>query len=179
MLGKNTRRATVSTYSAMLRQGMSADDMIAVLVPVLYLAGTEAQALARAELARVLARMTGEPVGTFLVASDTPLLARERIEQALLTTLADADGDSRLTRLQRMSYADPLAIGQQSLQAGMQDTEQVEAYVRVLDSDACELCVWLHKDGFAYPKGQPMHQHPGCVCSARPVLKTVPLSEDD
>jgi len=47
----------------------------------------------------------------------------------------------------------------------------VAGYTRGLDTDPCELCVWLWRDGFVYPRGQAMYRHPGCSCVPIPVLK--------
>lgn len=172
-LGRNTRRAVMQTYHSMMSAGMSADDVISVLVPVMYRAAREGETLARAELARVLARMTGTGITDNLSGDDTPLLDRERIESALTTTLADADGDSRATRLERLAYSDPLTVAQSALIAGMSAAAIVVGYRRTLNSNACELCEDLAAGGAIYPSDQPMDQHPGCLCSATPVLKTI------
>jgi hypothetical protein len=164
----------MSTYQAMAAQSMSDLDVISVLEPLLYHAGTEAEALGRAELARMMSRITGEPITAHLHAGgQTPLLKRARIADALRTTIADPDAASLVKRLERLTYSDPLAIAQSALTDSMKRHKQITGYVRVLNNEACELCQWLAKDGYVYPSEQPMHQHPGCLCTARPVTKTI------
>lgn len=179
MLGTNNRRAVLQTYEAMLRAGMSVEDVIDVLTPVMYRAAVEGSTLASSELARMLARMTGEPIGVHLAAPVTLMLDRERVAEGLRTTLADADGAARHARLARLAYSDPIAVAQDQITNGMKESRIVDGYIRVLDSDACELCGWLWQEGRVFPAHQPMHQHPGCVCTARPVLKTVEVDPLD
>ncbi len=53
---------------------------------------------------------------------------------------------------------------------GLSAQPAIAGYTRGLDADPCELCVWLARDGYVYPRGQAMHRHPGCTCVPVPVL---------
>lgn len=165
-LGRNSQRAVTQTYNSMRAAGLDRAAVVEVLTPVLQRSAMEGEAMARAELSRVLERMgitdaldTG---AVSFMAADS-----ERIGKALGTALAD--DTQAVMRLERLARADPMNAAQSELNRAMQATSAIVAYVRVLESDACELCNWLYRDGFMYPKDRPLTTHPGCVCTARPV----------
>lgn len=165
-LGENTRRAVMGTYRSMTAAGLDTAAAIEVLTPVLQRGAMESEAMARAELARVLDRMgLADTMDTGAVSfTDAD---PDRTRQALTTALDD--DEHALMRLERLARSAPMEAAQRELTTAMQATRGIVAYVRVLESDACELCQWLYRDGFMYPIERPLTTHPGCLCTARPV----------
>lgn len=92
-----------------------------------------------------------------------------------LTKTLDTAPESLLPRATRLTSSEAV----EALGRGLVDSyarHGIHGYVRGLDADPCELCVWLKKEhlrpgGFIYPTTQPMHRHPGCCCSPIPVLQ--------
>lgn len=73
--------------------------------------------------------------------------------------------------LQRLGFNAPVRAATDSFYRGMGNDSRVDSYTRGLEATACELCFWLWKEGYPYPVSQPMHRHPGCVCSQVPNIK--------
>lgn len=98
-----------------------------------------------------------------------PQDAASRLATALATiTASDLDTRMQLERLARSEVLDSAATG---FDEAIKRNPHVDRYTRGLESNACELCVWLYKDGYPYPVTKPMHRHPGCTCHPVPVIK--------
>lgn len=110
------------------------------------------------------AYIDAEPVGLRIDDDTTERLA---LSAATATKYLDQASDP-LPRLTRLTTGEHLW----SLQLGTQTAYRehgVPGYRRGLSAKACELCVWLYKDGYVYPTDKPMHKHPGCTCVPVPV----------
>lgn len=140
---------------------------------LLQTAGVQGEALGTLAFdthARVATGTTAR--GTASVAAKVPApnhATSQRMESAIATVLSGPE-DEIQARLQRLGFADPVNRAQESFQLRMSSDNRVEKYTRGVESDACELCRWLYKDGYAYPKNKPMSKHTGCVCHQVPVF---------
>lgn len=167
-LSRNSARAVMGTFDSMRAAGMATGDIVDTLTPVLMRAAGEGETLARAELARMLARIEQVSIADAMPpVVSIPTTSAEVKSKALTTALAD-EVTARST-LQLLAQNDPIETAQQAMSLSMRASRRVAGWVRVLDSDACELCQWLYKDGYIYPPDRPLTTHPGCICSARPV----------
>lgn len=168
-LSANVSRSVLGTYNTLLATGVSVEDVIDVLAPMLLSGSIEAENMAQGELARLVSRAAGIPVDDALVTRLTHGASLAVKQRALAAVLADADGDSREQRLQRLAAADSLEAAQYAMSDAMRQSRHVAGWVRVLEDSACELCHWLERGGYVYPPDRPMTTHPGCICTARPV----------
>lgn len=168
-LSVNVSQSVTSTYRSLLAAGVSVEDVIDVLAPLLLSGSIEAELMAQSELARLISRSAGIPLDDALITQLTHAASIAVKQRALSTVLADADGDTRERRLQRLAEADPREAAQYAMSDAMRQSKHVAGWVRVLESSACELCEWLHRGGYVYPPDRPMTTHPGCLCTARPV----------
>lgn len=80
---------------------------------------------------------------------------------------APADAQMRLDRLAR---SEVFEAAQQGALDAMQQQSQVEGWIRQMDADPCQLCVWWWREGRIWPKAHPMPRHKGCNCQPRIVL---------
>lgn len=99
-------------------------------------------------------------------------LDEDRITQALETIL-DSDLDTAM-QLVRLADNEPKAAATNGSHDVIKASESVTGWVRTIEVDACELCVWLRKEhlrpgGYIYPSTKPMHRHTGCMCEQTPV----------
>lgn len=96
---------------------------------------------------------------------------QDRLSKAANTLTAALAGPDDLTdRLERLGRAEPAQAAQQAA-LNTYAANGVDGYTRGLDSGACELCVWLYKDGYTYPTDKSFHRHTGCRCSPIPTKK--------
>lgn len=171
-LGINSQRAILDTFDSMTAAGLPTDDVKDVLTPLLQRGALEGQALARGELAQQLAALGYPDVAANLQDVDPGSAANTAAEtkrSALDTALDRHELPLQRSALGRLANSDPIQAGQDSLNEAMRNSSGVAGYVRVLDSDACELCGWLYRDGYVYPPQRQMTTHAGCLCTARAV----------
>lgn len=166
-LAVNTQRAVMQSYDSLIAAGLSRTEAAEVLTPLIQSSNIEAKAMADAELSRMLARIEGGSELDYAAGTIDPG-GSDQIRQALDTALDAAQQDVRV-KLQRLAAAQPTESAQYQMSQSMRNSRNVAGYVRVLESDACELCEWLYRDGYVYPPQRPLTTHPGCVCTARPV----------
>ena len=97
-------------------------------------------------------------VGT--IVADVPADAEDEAFQQILARV-----DMRLERLARAETTDAAQDGAQQALAD----ERVQGWVRDLNGEACELCVWWWREGRVWPASHVMPRHTGCECWPRPV----------
>jgi hypothetical protein len=78
--------------------------------------------------------------------------------------------DNADMRLDRLAKAEPLEAAQQATVGAMQGQHLVEGWVRHMDADPCQLCVWWWREGRIWPKEHPFQSHKGCNCQPKVVL---------
>lgn len=91
----------------------------------------------------------------------------DRLTKAVATITA-SELDTPM-QLRRLAVAEVLDAASTGFSSAIKSHPAVKGYTRGLESDACELCTWLYKDGYVYPANQSMHTHTGCVCHPVPV----------
>lgn len=160
----------VGLHAALLAGVLSRDEFIERAALLVGAAHARMYALADASLAAWLSAETARAVPALgLIAPDeTPGL-----RDGLATLLAVVDEDSPARRVARFGRAETAGAFQDGYSAAMRERREVGGYVRVLNSGACELCVWLWRGGYVWPAGKSFHKHPGCGCHPGPVLRGV------
>jgi hypothetical protein len=73
-------------------------------------------------------------------------------------------------RVERLARAEVFEAAQQATHDAMQQQPLVEGWVRHMDADPCEQCVWWWREGRIWPKAHRMPTHKGCNCQPRVVL---------
>ena len=81
-----------------------------------------------------------------------------------------AEPEAADMRLERMARAEPLATAQRAASEAMTAQPLVEGWVRAMDADPCQLCVWWSREGRVWPRNHPFQTHQGCNCSPRIVF---------
>lgn len=192
-LGENTQRTVLQSYDNMRSAGLSNADMTDALTPMLHAAALEARGMSAAEIARLVAADLGGGIADYLggdLGDGDSTATQKALRTVLLSQQAESTGtdtdtgtaaalrkadesdqteEIRRERLSRLAAAIPMQAGQEQTSRSMRDTPEVTGWVRVIESDACELCQWLYRGGQVYSKERSLTTHPGCECSARPV----------
>lgn len=92
-------------------------------------------------------------------------------ETATDTGAEPASADPRETQVARLARCEPLEAAQQASHDAMQRQPLVEGWIRHMDADPCQLCVWWWREGRVWPKAHPMPTHKGCNCQPEVVLR--------
>lgn len=166
-LSESTERKLLDLYARYRSGALSADTFSAAVVALVGRANAAAYGLADLSLAAAVEAAQGSTVALGLT---PPVDDEARLALGVATMLA-ADEDIT-ERIARYGRSEPVSAFQDAYVSGMQ-TRKIPGYVRVLSPGACELCQWLHKDGYVYPAGQSFHRHEGCTCHPSPTFKEV------
>lgn len=117
--------------------------------------------------AAVISELTLAGYGGGLISTPVQDIS-ERVFVALGKILS-SDLDT-VMQLRRLAGNEALTAASSAFNEAIKRSPDVEGYIRGVESDACELCVWLNKDDFVYPANQDMYTHPGCLCHPIPTL---------
>lgn len=162
----DTTVSKVLDVLGMHREGMlSEQETLAVLTTLVGKAQAQAIVLAESSLAAELTVASGVPVPIVPTALQAHPVA---VQQALATTLA-FDGDIT-DRMERVVRGITYKAASEAYSDGVKRSPLVRGWVRDLEPDACQMCVWWWRDGRVWPKDHPMPTHTGCTCSPKPVL---------
>lgn len=94
------------------------------------------------------------------------------VEVALDTTETEpASIDPQETQVARLARCEPLEAAQKASHDAMQQQPLVEGWIRHMDANPCQLCVWWWREGRVWPKAHPMPTHKGCNCQPKVVLR--------
>lgn len=144
-------------------------EFVAAAVAAMARTGSTAVGLADLALAAFLTADRRAPVPTLGL---LPEAEPDRLRTGLLALLAVLpDLPDPEARVGRHGRAEALSAAQDAYGTGMREAG-VQAWTRVLNSGACELCRDLA--GPVLPASADMYHHPGCGCTQRPVTKENP-----
>lgn len=93
-----------------------------------------------------------------------------RLATALETILATEALDT-VMQLERLGDNEPKQAAADGSGDVVRRSRWVEGWVRSLDSEACELCVWWWREGRVWRTNHIMPRHTGCTCTPTPVVK--------
>ena len=178
-LARRTRDRVQAAHDAYLAGRIGRDELVAVVATTIAASNANAYALADRALADQLATILGrEQVPLGLVPPDddadrladatTTALDRHDQEPSATSTFQTATAATAFA-LARLAFAEPLTAGRDAHQAAMAERD-VPGWTRNTGPDPCELCASLD-DGSVLPPGTRMADHPGCACTAVPVIR--------
>lgn len=146
--------------------GLTFEEFRSSAVQVLSAAQQKGAAVAELTLAGYFQQAgLAVPAFTAVVAPDES----ERLAKSV-ATVAASDLDS-VMQLRRLATSEVYEAAGNAFQRATRDQPRVKGYTRGLESGACQLCVWLAKEGYVYPDKQPMHRHTGCLCHPKPAFR--------
>jgi hypothetical protein len=178
-LARRTRERVQAAYDAYVAGRIDRDELVAVVAATIAAGNANAYALADRALADQLAAILGRPQTTLglappdddadrLVDATTTTLDRHGQEPSAASTFETATAATAFA-LGRLAFAEPLIAGRTAHQAAMVERD-VPGWTRDTGPSPCELCASLD-DGSVLPPGTRMADHPGCACTARPVIR--------
>ncbi|MFQ1002538.1 hypothetical protein [Modestobacter sp. SSW1-42] len=158
----------VQLHAAFLDGRLDVDDFIDRASLLVGQAQARMYALADASLSAFITVETATAVPTLgIVAPDES----GRLRDGLRTLLAVVDPEAPALRVARYGRSEAAGAFQDGYSTAMRERPEVGGYRRVLNTSACELCVWLWRGGYVYPSGKSFHRHTGCGCHPEPVLR--------
>lgn len=159
-LATSIEEQVLAAYRSWQDDQITREEFLAVAVAFLAAAVNRGTALADAALAAYLSAATGTAVPALGL---TPPTGDHRADLEEAATHPE-DPEARTASTAR---AVTLAAAQDAYGRGMRE-RGVNAWTRVLNSGACELCQDLAGD--VLPGTAEMYHHKGCGCTQRPIL---------
>ena len=142
---------------------------VALIARIIWIGQSKGAAIADLSLAAELSVRSRVPVPPAGVRNKNTLA---QVEKAVRTTFTTAEGgESFRMRVRRLAGNEPQYVAKQAHSEALARSPRVEGWVRGLDADPCELCIWWSRDGRVWPKGYPLQHHKGCQCTQVPVLR--------
>lgn len=173
VLAADTERDMAGIYAGIIAGTLATADAITTVAVVVNRANARATGLGDLYVSQAIEEAVGEAVPTIGM---LPVDHSERLLKAAETILVAPPADATPTdvRLARLARSEPLETAQKAVSDAIADHPLVEGWVRQMDSDPCELCVWWSRGGRVWPKAHPFQSHKGCNCQPRLVLvKTI------
>lgn len=171
-LGDQGRRALVDTY-AIYQQGLiDLDTFTDVASQLLAHIADVGANYGRLSYGEVMALLTDELPELSAQLGTSSAVDQGKIAQSLQTIL-EGDPEQVLTRLQRLGYVLPIEETQRGYGDELAQDPKVEGWLRGMNDDACQLCVWWWREGRIWPKRHPLQTHKGCKCQQVPKVAHV------
>lgn len=162
-LGENSQKILTQLWTAVESGRLPARDFPDVAAQVLAVANERGRAAAEIALNGYMTAATGQvtfPV-QFVPVDDTA-----RLTKAMNTILA-AEQDT-VMQIARIALVEPLEAAARRFSDGVARHPKAHGWVRQLEPDACQLCVWWWREGRIWPKEHRMPTHKGCTCNPLP-----------
>lgn len=165
-LSEGTQRIVAQLLAAHEAGVLTRTDLDTLVLQAIELARARGRDIGVLKVRAYLEAVTGEPQTV------APYSARPgdsaRLKRALRTIRAS--GLDSAMQLARLAGNEPVAAANDAAHETMRRSRLVKGWTRGLESDACELCRWWHRDGRVFRTEHPMPRHPGCMCDPVPVL---------
>lgn len=169
-LGADTSGRVMGHYAMYNSGRITASQFASTVASTIAKANGRAVVMADLSLAATLSVEMGIPVTTLGLQLPDGELERLRKAASTLLDLAE-DTPDPAARIGRLGRVEPIDAAGKAYSKGTRLSPHVVGYRRGLSGDPCELCQWLHKDGYVYPAEQEMNQHKGCTCTQQPVTR--------
>lgn len=166
-LAGQTRALVSDGFTALMAGALTVDEFTAYAADIIVDANVEAMGMSQMswDTLMVLLGIDVEEVPHDL---RDHYMDIDRLTQAIETCL-DNDDQAEF-RLLNVAQAEPKEAGQHRYQENVAGHSKTEGWVRELDSDPCQLCVWWWREGRVWRKNHSMPTHKGCACMPRPVF---------
>lgn len=169
-LSERQQRRIKAVWAAYEAGDIDRDELIRVASNIILAGNAVGYALGYANVIRIVERVVGR-VELAQPQDARSHLDAERISMALGTVLVD-DGLDPLMQLVRIVDNEPKAAAADGSQDALTASTRVRGWVRTLEADACQLCVWWWREGRVWQPDHPMPRHTGCTCTQNPVVAT-------
>lgn len=168
-LTSGAERRLVTLFERFRAGEFSAEEFEARAIALVGISRARAVGLADVGLAAAVEVEFRSPtpvLGLSLPADDAARLAKG------VGTLLAADGDPEdlIPRIARYGRSEPAEALQTAYVNGMR-LRKIPGYRRGLNAGACQLCVWLRKEGHVYDADKNFHRHTGCTCYPIPAFR--------
>jgi len=168
-LTTRTERRLVALFERFLAEEITAEVFRAQAVALVGVARARAIGLADVGLAAAVEAEYKRP--TPVLGLTPPSDDAERLAKGITTLLeALADDGDVVARIARYGRSEPAEALQTAYVDGMR-LRKIPGYSRGLNPGACQLCVWLRKEGYVYPAEANFHRHTGCTCYPIPAFR--------
>lgn len=165
-LSDGTATVVGQLWAAVEAGAIPVDDFPRLAADLVALANARGAAAAQAAFRGFLEAQTGLalPIAVAIFPDDAG-----RLQGAMGTILA-SDQDT-LAQLVRLAANEPLEAATQAYGDAMARSSLVSGWRRGLNSGACQLCRWWHRDGRVFRTEHSMPRHKGCTCHQIPVVE--------
>ncbi|MEQ4567994.1 hypothetical protein [Paenarthrobacter sp. CAP02] len=166
-LGAGSEKIILQLWQAVQDGRLGLDDFHDIAAQAIALANQQGRAAAELALSGFLTAATGEAVipGTILV--DAVDDAGRLVKAMQTITASNLD---TVMQLARVAKAEPMEAAARQFTEGIARSPKATGWVRGLEGDACQLCVWWWREGRTWPKDHPMPTHKGCACTPIPTV---------
>lgn len=123
--------------------------------------------------AQIIEVFTDIPKATVVVPEITRANNHKTIIARSLDTVLGGDAETLTERLAALGRNLPVQAMQRGYSDALRDDNRVAGWVRGLEADSCELCVWWWDNGRLYAQDHEMPTHPGCMCQQIPEVGNV------
>ena len=170
-LGDGTKRIVLQLWAAVERGDLPVADFPEVAAQILAVANERGRAAAEIALNGYMTAALGTVTtpAPFAPVDDTARLVKA------MATIAASNLDTTM-QLARIAVAEPLEAAARRFSEGIARHPKATGWVRQLEPDACQLCVWWWREGRIWPKEHPFQHHKGCTCNPLPTMVS---AEDD
>lgn len=169
-LAQTTSDALVGLWEARLAGTITDDEFLDLAHTVLRLATRQGLEVGALSIRAHLEVATGMPQPA-ITPTLPPADDDARLAAALQTILANREAVEEIsTRLERIGRNEPVEAATRAASEAMQADTRVTGWTRGLESDACELCRWWHREGRVWQPTHPMPRHTGCQCHPVPAI---------
>lgn len=164
-LGDGTKRIILQLWAAVERGDLPVADFPEVAAQILAVANERGRAAAEIALNGYMTAALGTVTtpAPFAPVDDTARLVKA------MATIAASDLDTTM-QLARIAVAEPLEAAARRFSEGIASHPKAAGWVRQLEPDACQLCVWWWREGRVWPKEHPFQTHKGCTCNPLPTV---------
>lgn len=160
-----TVRYQVGLYVA---GSISLDALRGTVQTVLDLAATQGANFGQISYAQYAEAIGGSLPERIADSSVTASHNHKRIIESSLDTIFGGDLSTLDGKLSRLALNLPVQAIQGAYGDALANDPKSAGWVRGLEPDACQLCVWWWREGGIWPKNHPMPTHSGCQCQQIP-----------
>lgn len=164
-LGDNAEKILIQLWQAVEDGQISVADFPEIAAQILAVANEQGRAAAEVAFSGYMSAATGQVT----VPSVAPVVDDTARLTTALQTIVASDQDT-LMQLARIATAEPLEAAARRFSESVTTDKRVKGWVRQLEPNACELCVWWWREGRVWPKNHPFPTHKGCTCHPLPTV---------
>ncbi len=168
-LGEKTEADVLTVYRRFVAGELDRARAEAIITRIIVAANLRAEAVADLGLSAQLTVELGTEVPASAEAASTDPVRLRKASSTVLEVAAQSPVPEAIVA--RLARAEPLEAAARRLSDGISRDKRVKGWVRVMETDACQLCEWWWREGREWPAIHPMQTHKGCMCTQRVVVR--------